>query len=303
MRVALLAFAIVVSFQDAPVAAQDPAEMLTRLARPSRSERDTTLRRFRFVLPRLVRSCTDVTTETAASDMIAMTHRMLEDAGLEREDGGYLGIANTFHGMSSEVSTLTGGPFECAGLLAVYVTARHGGSPPETSRGAAVALYRVATRAESAPRQERTDDARPVSGTDARWVLRESEGNLYATVQGSNFLLSVLCVAVGGDPGHAIGILLLAGTFGDGTVDFLFDGEVLREDVTFDQTEPNVLMAWNARRAARAYNPAVDELVNLIRRHNTVRVTVSTASGAGFTWDDLSLTGSNTAIDRMACGN
>ena len=302
MRIAVLAVVIiVVSFQGSPVA-QDPAEMLTRLARPSRSERDTTLRRFRFVLPRLVRSCTDVTTETAASDMIAMTHRMLGDAGLEREDGGYLGIANSFHGMSSEVSTLTGGPFECAGLLAVYVTARHGGSPPETSRGAAVALYRVATRAESAPRRERTD-AGPVTGTDARWVLRESEGNRYATVQGSNLLLSVSCVAVGGDPGHAIGILLLAGTFGDGTVDFLFDGEVLREDVAFDQTEPNVLMAWSARGAARTYNSAVEGLVDRIRRHSTVRVTVSTASGAGFTWDDLSLTGSNTAIDLMACGS
>ena len=139
--------------------------------------------------------------------------------------------------------------------------------------------------------------------TDARWVLRESEGNLYATVQGSNLLLSVSCVAVGDDPGHAIGILLLAGTFGDGTVDFLFDGEVLRENVAFERTEPNVLMAWSARGAARAYNPAVEGLVDLIRRHSTVRVTVSTASGAGFTWDDLSLTGSNTAIDLMACGS
>lgn len=271
MRVAAaLAFVIVVSLQDAPAAAQDPAELLTRLARPSRSERDTTLRRFRFVLPRLVRSCTDVTTETAASDMIAMTHRMLGDAGLEREDGGYLGIANTFHVMSSEVSTLTGGPFECAELLAVYITARHGGSSPETSRGAAVALYRIATRAESAPRRERTD-AGTATGTDARWVLRESEGNRYATVQGSNLLLSVLCVTVGGDPGHAIGILLLTGTFGNGTVDFLFDGQVLREDVAFEQTEPNVLMVWSARGGARAYNPAVEGLVNLIRQGHPAR--------------------------------
>ena len=66
--------------------------------------------------------------------------------------------------------------------------------------------------------------------------------------------------------------LLLAGTFGNGTVDFLFDGEVLREDVAFEQTEPNVLMAWSARGAARTYNPAVEGLVDLIRRHSTVRV-------------------------------
>ena len=51
-----------------------------------------------------------------ASDMIAMTHRMLKNAGLEREDGGFLGVANTFHGMSSEVSTLMGGPFKCSDL-------------------------------------------------------------------------------------------------------------------------------------------------------------------------------------------
>ena len=36
----------------------------------------------------------------------------------------------------------------------------------------------------------RSTDAR--GSTDARWVLRESEGNLYATVQGSNLLLSVV---------------------------------------------------------------------------------------------------------------
>ena len=53
MRIAVLAFVIIVSFQGVPVAQDDdPAEMLTMLARPSRSERDTTLRRFRFVLPR-----------------------------------------------------------------------------------------------------------------------------------------------------------------------------------------------------------------------------------------------------------
>ena len=87
-------------------------------------------------------------------------------------------------------------------------------------------------------------------------------------------------------------------------MDLLFDGEVLRENVVFERTEPNVLMAWNARgSAARAYNPAVEGLVDLIRRHSTVRVTVSTAAAPGFTWDDLSLTGSNTAIDLMACGS
>ena len=142
MRIAVFAFAIVVSFQGALVA-QDTAETLTMLARPSRSERDTTLRRFRFVLPRIVRSCSDVTTETFAGDMIAKMHQMLKDAGLEREDGGYLGVANTFHGMSSEVSTLMGGPFRCSEVLAVYVTARQGGYPPEESRGSAVALYRT----------------------------------------------------------------------------------------------------------------------------------------------------------------
>ena len=142
MRIAVLAFAIVVSFQGALVA-QDTAETLTMLAQPSRNERDTTLRRFRFVLPRIVRSCSDVTTETFAGDMIAKMYQMLQDAGLEREDGGYLGIANTFHGMSSEVSTLIGEPFQCAELLAVYTTSRYGGYAPEVSRGTAVALYRA----------------------------------------------------------------------------------------------------------------------------------------------------------------
>ena len=142
MRIAVLAFVIIVLFQGAPVA-QSPAEMLTRLARPSRSERDTTLRRFRFVLPRIVQNCSDVTTESFAGDMITTVHRMLRDDGLEREDGGYLGVANTFYGMSSEVSTLMGGPFQCAELLAAYATAREGGDAPDASRGAVVAIYRA----------------------------------------------------------------------------------------------------------------------------------------------------------------
>ena len=135
MRIAVFAFAIVVSFQGALVAQQDTAETLTMLAQPSWSERDTALRRFRFVLPRIVWSCSDVTTETFAGDMIAKVYQMLKNAGLEREDSSYLGVVNTFHGMSSEVSTLMGGPFRCSEVLAVYVTTRQGGYSPEESLG------------------------------------------------------------------------------------------------------------------------------------------------------------------------
>ena len=141
MRIAVLAFAIVVLFQGALVAQDDPAEMLTILARPSRSERDTTLRRFRFVLPRIVKSCSDVTTETFAGDMIAFMHQKLEDAGLEREDGGYLGIANTFHGMLSEVSAIMGGPIKCADLLAAYALLREDGYSTSESRDAVPTLF------------------------------------------------------------------------------------------------------------------------------------------------------------------
>ena len=75
--------------------------------------------------------------------MITTVHRMLRDDGLEREDGGYLGVANTFYGMSSEVSTLMGGPFQCAELLAAYATAREGGYAPAASRSAVAAIYRA----------------------------------------------------------------------------------------------------------------------------------------------------------------
>ena len=125
-----------------PVRPSRQAEILTRLARPARSERDRTLRRFRFVLPRIVLSCSDVTGEADAGSMITTVHRMLRDAGLEREDGGYIGVANTFHRMSSDVSTRMGGPVQCSELLAGYVVAREGGYSPEASRRGAV-LNRV----------------------------------------------------------------------------------------------------------------------------------------------------------------
>ena len=119
------------------------AGILTSLARPSRRERDITLRRFQFVLPRIVRSCTDMITETNVGDLIAVAHRLLTEAGLEREDGGYLGIANRLHRMSSEVSTLMGGPFDCNGMAAMYITTRNGGFSIEESEDAALVLYRL----------------------------------------------------------------------------------------------------------------------------------------------------------------
>ena len=141
MRIAGTALALVVSSQSALIAQDTAAEMLTLLARPSRSERDTTLRRFQFVLPRIVRNCSDVDTEMFASDLIAFMHRKLYDAGLEREDGGYLGIANMFHGLSSEARTAMGKPMSCADLLAVYALLREEGNSPTHSRGAVITLF------------------------------------------------------------------------------------------------------------------------------------------------------------------
>lgn len=144
MRIAVLAFAIVVSFQGALVAQDDPAKLLTMLERPSRSERDTTLRRFRFVLPRIVLSCSDVTAEIRASDYIAKVYQLLSDRGLEREDGGYLGIANTFHGMLSKISIDE--PIQCSEMWGLYLTMRENGESPEKAQGATVALYRSLLR-------------------------------------------------------------------------------------------------------------------------------------------------------------
>ena len=129
----------------------DPAELLTIIAQSSLGERDTTKRRFQFLLPRLVDRCQDTDSETHIGDMVAFTHSTLSEAGLEREEGGVLGIANVLHRMSSEISATTATPLRCSELLAMYVVRRMEGSTSETASGAVVTLVRELSAALERP--------------------------------------------------------------------------------------------------------------------------------------------------------
>ena len=65
---------------------KSPAELLTIIADPSWGERDTTKRRFEFLLPRLVDGCHGIETEMIASDIMVTVYKELTTAGLERDE-------------------------------------------------------------------------------------------------------------------------------------------------------------------------------------------------------------------------
>ena len=115
------------------------AEMLTIIAGPSRGERDTTRRRFEFLLPRLVERYPDIDADNQAGDMIAANFRLFREAGLELEEGGILGVANGLHSITTGFLTTHGSnvmPVGCSQIWSMYVVMRRGGISRDEARGA-----------------------------------------------------------------------------------------------------------------------------------------------------------------------
>ena len=71
-----------------------------------------------------------------ALDVLAMSHKMLSDAGLG-SDEKFLNLSNALHSMVSEVYDRTGSrTFKCTDQFAMYVMLRQNGKSQEEARKA-----------------------------------------------------------------------------------------------------------------------------------------------------------------------
>ena len=95
--------------------------------------RAETRQRFEFVLPRLARTCSDAEAEMNVVDMLAVTNKMIQDAGLGTEEGGLLGFTNAVYSLTMQVGSGAEDAVVCSELLAMYVTLRQGGFAKEKS--------------------------------------------------------------------------------------------------------------------------------------------------------------------------
>ena len=95
--------------------------------------RTETRQRFEFVLPRLARTCSDAETEMNVADGLAVTNKMIQDAGLGAEEGGLLGFTNAVYSLTMRVGSGSENAVACAQLWAMYVSLRQGGFAKEKS--------------------------------------------------------------------------------------------------------------------------------------------------------------------------
>ena len=112
-------------------------EMLTLIAQPQRSERVTTQKRFKFLVPRFVRMCDDIGTPMKASDMLVFSWKEMEKAGLGSEEG-LLALSNNLFSIASQVSALGLDTMKCAEWWSAYLVARQETGMSQSEAKAAV---------------------------------------------------------------------------------------------------------------------------------------------------------------------
>ena len=122
---------------------QNAAELMTQISRPSRGDRDRMLARYRFVLPRIVRSCSDVTDDMRAADLIAFTGNKLLEIGLRE---GYPDAADALHQLVTEAAAIASAQRiqmpKCTELFAMYLTARMNGMGSSDAVNGVAGIYR-----------------------------------------------------------------------------------------------------------------------------------------------------------------
>ena len=119
------------------------AEQLTVIASPSRGERETTQRRFEFLLNRFNEYCPTEDGEASVSDMLVFTHGKSKEAGLDGEES-LLDLSNTLHRMTSEIATASSAARmdqpACAEIWSMYLVLRNGGYSPIEARESVAAV-------------------------------------------------------------------------------------------------------------------------------------------------------------------
>ena len=134
----LLAMVVVVTSSVAAQEIQsDSAEALTKLQQPPADDRETTLSWFRFLLPRIVRNCSDIDSETFAATLIVRTNgiQSVLQSGGAAEAGDLLRWTRVLERLSDTLSTIfapLGASFDCAEALAMFAVRGRRASSEET---------------------------------------------------------------------------------------------------------------------------------------------------------------------------
>ena len=106
------------------------AEMLAAVAEPDWADRETTRRRFEFILPRIVERCPDIETDLQATGMLLNALTLMENAGLEQDEGGMLGLSNALHSITTDLAVTSKAsviPGNCSDLWGAYTFLRKEG--------------------------------------------------------------------------------------------------------------------------------------------------------------------------------
>ena len=125
----------------------DLAYKLMLIAQPSLGDKETTQRRFEFLLSRLVPLCTDFKTPLKVGDVLVGLSTILKEAGMEQEEG-LLDLANNLFRLSKEVDLLDklakvpDRAKKCAEPWAMYITIRREqNAPPEKAINAVTSVF------------------------------------------------------------------------------------------------------------------------------------------------------------------
>ncbi len=119
------------------------AEKLTTIESPRWRDRELTLRRFEFLLPRFVNLCKDMDMEVQAADALVVAHRLIKEAGIAE---GLLEVFNNMYEVTSEVSAIASlagaSPPDCIEIWAMYATVRQQGMTSEDAKVGVVDVVR-----------------------------------------------------------------------------------------------------------------------------------------------------------------
>ena len=135
--ITLVCLAALVSSSHADDSLDDIVEKLVILASPSYSERETTKKRFVYMLPRIVEDCSDVKNVGAVGNVVASMHKIIGGSGVEEE---WLPLTNTMYRIANEVQAVAGYKIKCIELWSMYAVLRQEGQSSEDARGAVTQL-------------------------------------------------------------------------------------------------------------------------------------------------------------------
>ena len=104
------------------------------LSNPDVSDRAHVEKRYRVILPGLIKNCDDVSTVLDAGNMLYDTYRDMDKAGLGVEEGLFA-LSKNLYRITKGISQTAQPGFNCAEVFSMYVMVRREGATPEEVRG------------------------------------------------------------------------------------------------------------------------------------------------------------------------